>query len=474
MAADRVRTTYSQPTEGSEMVDDAAIPRIVTDGHRGRGCQRLDMDFAFIEAFVRAADGAPAVVATECQFGWVGFSVNSVVLFVDAADTKPLLEAALKRDQLTFVVPGKYEVLSEEGWRRAKNLVEPPHISDRVGLSKFKTELCRNPTIRVAESTGTLALGQSISMAAMSTKGSIGVFLAPVNGSTTFPAAGKYALTASHVVVPANPDPTAAGISHPMTDDHGAIFTPGGLDIMSKLVPLVARDLPDNRAKATFWLERMEEECGKVLESAIGTFNGWRIDWGLLKVHDSTWAGSNCWFEPETIVDTWLSKATGPGIQTFTGDAGVVGHRDPIAGEYCLKDGATTGCTIGLVGPSEAHMFLKAIAEPITEAEVGNTIHGSSIDHCTAVIIAPVSAEKLCARGDSGCGGFAADYEADGWSFLGLFVSAFNTQSGTYGFMAPQSQIFASLRSRTGIDWALAEEVAGIDEEKEGGAKDAA
>jgi hypothetical protein len=472
MAADPIRVTYSQPTEGVVMVDAAAIPRIVTGGDRGQSCQRLHMDFGFIEEFVRATDGAPAVVATECQFGWAGLSVNSVALFVDAANTKPLLEAALKRDQLTFIVPGKYKLLSAAEWQRAKNLVEPPHITDRVALSKIKSELRSNPTIRVADSTSTLALGQSISMAGTHTKGSIGIFLAPVTGTTRFPADGKYALTAGHVVLPANPssDPTAQGISNPMAATNAAVVTPGGIDILTKLVPLVARDLPENRVKAAFWLERMEEECATVLESEIGAYNGWRIDWGLLKLHDSAWEGTNCWFEPETILDAWLANSTGPGVATFTGYAGVVGHRDPIAGEHCLKDGATTGCTIGLVGLCEAHIFSKGTAKAVTEAEIGNTVHGSDVNHFTAVIIQPVSPLELCAPGDSGCGGFAANNEADGWSFLGLFVSAFDVQNVTYGFLAPQSQVFGSLRSRTGIDWALAGAGAGwVDEGEEGG-----
>ena len=51
-----------------------------------------------------------------------------------------------------------------------------------------------------------------------------------------------------------------------MAEHHAAVVTPGGLDIMSKLVPPVARDLPDNRTKAVFGLERMEEECATVVD----------------------------------------------------------------------------------------------------------------------------------------------------------------------------------------------------------------
>jgi hypothetical protein len=459
------------------MIDSAAVPGIVTDGDRGQGCRRLDMDFGFIEEFVSAADGAAAVVATECQFGWAGFSVNSVALFVDAANTKPLLEAALKRDQLTFVVPGKYKLLSEAAWQRAKNLVAPPHITDPVALSKFQCELSRNPSIRVVDLTGTLTLGQSISVAGRHAKGSIGIFLAPVTGTTTFPADGKYALTAGHVVVPSNPlsDPTAPGISNPMADTHAAVVTPGYADILTKLLELVYRDSPDSRLKAPYWLERMEEKCGTVLASEIGAYDGWRIDWGLLKLHDSASEGTNCWFEPEATLCVWLANAIGPGVATFRGHAGVVGHRDPIAGEYCLKDGATTGCTVGLVGLCEAHIFSKGATEAVTEAEIGNTIHGSDVDHYTAIIIRPVRPLGQCAPGDSGCGGFAANNEADGWSFLGLFVSAFDVQNVTYGFLSPQSHIFERIRSRTGIDWTLAGAGAGgVDEGGEGGARGAA
>ena len=191
----------------------------------------------------------------------------------------------------------------------------------------------------------------------------------------------------------------------------------------------------------------------------------------MLKLHDSAGEGTNSWFEPDTILDAWLANAVGPGVATFTGSAGVVGHRDPIAGEHCLKDGATTGCTIGLMGLCEAHIFSKV---KVTEAEIGNTVHGSDINHYTAVIIQPVSPLKLCAPGDSGCGGFAAHNEADGWSFLGLFVSAFDVHNVTYGFLAPQSQVFGSLRSRTGIDWGLAGAGAsGADEGKDGEAQGA-
>ena len=119
------------------MLDAAAIPRIVTDRDKGQSFQRLHMEFGFIEEFARATDGVPTVVATECQFGWAGLLVNPVALFVYVVNTKPLLKAALERDQLTFLVPRGYKLLSEAEWQRANNLVEPPHITHYVALSKI-------------------------------------------------------------------------------------------------------------------------------------------------------------------------------------------------------------------------------------------------------------------------------------------------------------------------------------------------
>jgi len=114
-------------------------------------------------------------------------------------------------------------------------------------------------------------------------------------------------------------------------------------------------------------------------------------DWGLLKLHGSAWEGTNCWFEPDTMLGAWLANAIGLRATTSTGYTGVVGHRDPIAGEFCLKDGATTGCTIGLVGLCEAHIFSKGTAEAATKVEIGNTLHGSHVDRSTVVITQPVS-----------------------------------------------------------------------------------
>jgi hypothetical protein len=142
---------------------------------------------------------------------------------------------------------------------------------------------------------------------------------------------------------------------------------------------------------------------------------------------------------------------------TFTGSSGIITCADAMAGTLCYKDGASTGCTAGRVGPIEALMFRKGTAEAITEEIQEQNIPLSKVDYARLVAIHPINMEGIVALpGDSGCGVFFPVLEKDGWSWAGQVVSLFNRMNGpSVGLMVPQSEILHSLQEVTGKSWHL-------------------
>lgn len=68
--------------------------------------------------------------------------------------------------------------------------------------------------------------------------------------------------------------------------------------------------------------------------------------------------------------DTYLATDPSP-ADMFTGSEGITSAVDAMAGAICYKDGASTGCTSGRIGETEAMMFWNGItADAITEAQI--------------------------------------------------------------------------------------------------------
>ena len=69
------------------------------------------------------------------------------------------------------------------------------------------------------------------------------------------------------------------------------VITPGGLDILGRLLEIT--DRPTDDKELDFLLERWSKECGEVRYGIIGTnTHGWRSDWALVCLGDE-WKGVN-------------------------------------------------------------------------------------------------------------------------------------------------------------------------------------
>jgi hypothetical protein len=322
-------------------------------------------------------------------------------------------------------------------------LLERPELKlDWLTTSKRYSALRSNrlKAQRVISKIGPFIHGQSISLLGTETKGSVAVFLSPEGEAEN----RVYALTAYHVV--------------PFTStSEKRVITPGGLDILTRM--LEVQSLPARHEELDFLLERWKNKCGEVQYGHIGVNgNGWRSDWALVCLGNE-WKGVNgSWMNDEEMRDTYIARSSTTPEETFTGSSGIISCVDPMADTICYKDGASTGCTAGRVGPTEALMFRKGTAEAITEEEMQEQNTPSSEVDCTRLItIHPMSDEgDVALPGDSGCGVFFPVLEKDGWSWAGQFVSNFHRTKGpSLSLIVPQSEILHSLQEATGKSWLL-------------------
>jgi hypothetical protein len=159
----------------------------------------------------------------------------------------------------------------------------------------------------------------------------------------------------------------------------------------------------------------------------------------------------------DEMTDFYVQINYGTPEETFTGSSGIISCVDPMADTICYKDGASTGCTAGRVGPTEALMFQKGRAKVITEEETQEqNIPLSEVDCARLVTIHPIGEEDVALPGDSGCGVFFPVLEKDGWSWAGQFVSLFHRKNGpSVSLIVPQSEILQSLQEVTGKSWLL-------------------
>ncbi|KAJ5415077.1 hypothetical protein N7465_003772 [Penicillium sp. CMV-2018d] len=89
--------------------------------------------------------------------------------------------------------------------------------------------------------------------------------------------------------------------------------------------------------------------------------NGWKSALVLFSLNDK-WTGANGqWYKPRELAD--LVMETENNQSKFLGAHGLVGNLDPQAGQICYKDSTATGRTTGMIGQTEALVYLKGTAD---------------------------------------------------------------------------------------------------------------
>jgi hypothetical protein len=415
--------------EAGLLVPSPPAPGIVTKADR-QPIKPLEADLQYVVDYLRQEAGARAVIATSSLYGWENVSIPCICLYVDADSTERLAESTVSQQLPTIITTGRL-IDATANIDAATQLIAPPGL-DKVAVSAREFELKKNRIERMIQSIGSFVHGQSISLMAAETKGSVAVFLSPDDDSED----QSYALTAYHVV-PFIPS------------DKRQIITPGGLDILTRLLQ-VLRIGPrtTDYDEIDFLLHRWGNKCGEVQYGHIGTNgNGWRSDWALVCL-ENEWKGVNgSWMYNEMTEFHTAKSGT-----LFTGLNGIIDCIDPLAGDICYKDGASTGCTAGSVGPTDTLVFKKGSADV---AEEGSS--EGDIDRNKMFTVHPLGGEEYVAlSGDSGCGVFCPVPERDGWNWVGQVVSVFHEDNAKkIALMVPQSEILHSLKEVTGKSWKL-------------------
>jgi len=430
-----------EPLEGGLLMPSPPKPSIIVKADQ-HPVKPLDVDPQYVVDYFRQEAGVRAVIATASRFGWEDLCVECICLYVDADNTQGLAESAAAQEKPTIILEGKLRQATEN-IEAATRLLEPPGL-DKLAISARKSKLRRNRVVRAVRKVGPFLHGQSISLMGAETRGSVAVFLSPEDE-----AEGRtYALTAYHAA------PSISVEGKPAT-----VITPGGLDILTRLLEISETDnCTTSHEELGFLLDRWDKGCGEVVYGHIGANReGWRSDWALVRLGDE-WKGVNgSWMNRYGLRDAYLEKClenSSPSKNevpaTFTGMSGIIACTDAMAGTICAKDGATTGYTAGRVGGSEALMFTKGTAEAATGGEI------EGVDHARLVALYPTGGEgDVALPGDSGCGVFRPVPEKDGWSWAGQIVSNFNRNDGSVSLMVPQSEIFRSLQHVTHKSWHL-------------------
>lgn len=138
-----------------------------------------------------------------------------------------------------------------------RTLIEPQGLT-KLELSERRCFLSKNVPTRAPCSASNLCHGQSISLISQESKGSVGVFVSPVDNTEQI-----YAMTAAHVVPGADSD---------------KVVTPGKLDTLSSLLKIMKSKNPK------------EEELGRLLTQAKESCGSFHCgEWGqILMVGEMT------------------------------------------------------------------------------------------------------------------------------------------------------------------------------------------
>ncbi|QKX58014.1 uncharacterized protein TRUGW13939_05134 [Talaromyces rugulosus] len=371
-----------------------SLPKVLGPS-QSQPVQSLDEDLPYISDFLRGNGTARAVAATRCKFGWERLSVDCLCLYVDADDTTSLENSVTSLADLAMIRESKLchtgDSLSE-----AQKLLAPTGITE-LALKERMYDLRQNRIRRVVRQDGNIYPGQSISLMGEESKGSVGVFLSPCGVDEH----KVYALTAHHAV--------------PFKIAGQRVITPGGLDILTQL----QRAVDSHPKDIEVLLKRRNEACGYAEYGHIGSNQqGWGSDFTLIHLDDH-WIGEN-----DELYDVDLSVLHNPG-------------------DIVYQDGATTGGTVGQIGSSEVLLFERGTASDVVRAKF--------------LAILPLDVpfrDDVCAKGDSGSGVFLPAPQEDGWKFAGQLVSMID-MDGWAGLMIPQSQVFQTLKEKTGKAWRL-------------------
>lgn len=160
------------------------------------------------------------------------------------------------------------------------------------------------------------------------------------------------------------------------------------------------------------------------------------------------WGGGNGqWYDHDELNDLHIKTEH----SYFPGARGIVGCTDPHTGDIVYKDGATTGCTVGRIGLSEAVSFEPGTANIATGEAAPDVVRSKFL-----MLHSLDSKTNVCAPGDSGSSVFVPASQKDGWEWAGQLVSMLNMEEGpSVGLMIPQSKVFKALEENTGIAWRM-------------------
>lgn len=265
----------------------------------------------------KSQNGSRSVVASNSKFAFPTLSVDCICLYVDADNIGDLAISVASSNTITIIVNANLYALA--GREVARELVEPPGL-DKVELSERKWQLRKNIPQRSIRTVGPFKHGQSVSLFAAESKGSVSVFLTPDSP----PINPVHGLAAYHVL--------------PFKEAKEArVITPGGLDILTRLLN---NKLSDN--EVSFLMSRWSEKCGEAKFGHIGTNSrGWRTDFALFEMGEEFWGANGLWFDDEMFL------ATEKRNPDYTGESGIVEGVDAKPGVICYTDGASSGCTAG-------------------------------------------------------------------------------------------------------------------------------
>ena len=369
------------------------------------------------------------ILALQSFFGWSRLSTRCLCLYVEA-DEKADPTDLCAQQGLPVVLRTASFSSPAQATSLAKEIVESAGISG-IERNERKFMLRKNALPHRIPNCGIIHHGQSVSLLGQEAKGSVGVFLSPSRAEEKI-----YALTAYHVL-PAD-----------QMNERRAI-TPGGLDISSHLYWAMNDSSPGNEHIATL-LEQRENPCGVVEYGNIGSnANEWRTDFALVKLHEEFEGKNGMWHDYKGL--KVVCAATEDYHFDSPGTNRIIGARNPMAGEICYKDGATTDLTRGRIGFSEAWMFENEAVEMAARGSTG-------ISKAKILTFHPINSGDgpVCAEGDSGCALFVSVPEKQGWAWAGQLVGLMHCEgSGAVGLVVPASQVLGSLREHTGLSWEL-------------------
>lgn len=434
---------------GGLLISEGVLPSVIVQDDNRNRVAPFNPSRQLVHGILDNDPGARGVVTTILSFGWDNLHVECHWLFVGttgsvASSGTPILRQYSDEHSMpTILVNGK---LQNSGSSREKmsEVLEAGLSGIKLSQRRSSTRSKRNSVVRAVDTVGSFRHGQSISLKHKEEKGSVGVFLVPINDHNDH---NSYATTAGHLVRDSDSNDLASC---------GGIITPAGLDILVRLQILADRGTEDGDS-VRFLLDARHDECGSVLESHVGSNNaGWRADWALIKLDHRRDGKKGNWFVPGEIMDAWISTRKDP--TSFTGVEGVISTSNPLSGEMCLKDGATTAVTAGRVGPTEALLFEKKTANDISHDQLPGAAPDDNVVICSrAYIVVPHNApdNAFGKPGDSGSAVFCADEKRNGWIWCGSLVSILRTGNCSFGVVVPQSEVLASLKEVTGKDWRL-------------------